>query len=328
MIIKNPAYAAVFISCLMLCACKCNRTHLQEETGTPLYVYSFEKTAPLSPDNTKKLISDFLGMQSIQDLTVSKDENIAYFVSPDDVNTTLEQDLTTGNFAFNKFSKVYLGDFVPQLPGKEDAIKISEKFIRDKGLFPKNAEQLKLVHEGGLRAQSVKGPIVDKLITLTYGRIIDSLQVIGAGSKIAVNIGDKGEVLGLIYRWRELNQTSGKRQLKPEELISREEAEGLLKRQIAQEFGAAAKYDTKSVNKSYYDNNGTILQPVYAFETVITLEDKQLQPIHYLGVVEMLKNSPEPLHLLNVDPKARDQIKMIDRGQIDTSYHGTQPTKD
>jgi len=324
MTIKN---AAVFISCLMLCSCKCNRTK-PPANETHIYVYSFEKTAPLTQDNTRKLISDFLGISSVKDLTVSKDENIAYFVSPDDVNTTLEQDLTTGNFAFNKFSKEYLGDFVPKLPGREEAIKISEKFLHDKGLFPKKEEQLKLVHEGGLRAQSVKGPIVDKLITLTYGRIIDSLQVIGAGSKIIVNIGDKGDVLGLTYRWREVNETSGKRQIKQAELISREDAESLLKRQIAQEFGPTAQYDIKSVNKTYYDNNGNFLQPVFAFETVINLGDKQLKPIRYLGVIPLLKNPPEPLKLLDIDPKAKDQIKMIQRGQIDSSGRGKQPAKD
>ncbi|HJT75008.1 MAG TPA: hypothetical protein VJ720_13335 [Chitinophaga sp.] len=311
-------------------ACKCKHT---QTTGTeqekPVYVYQFEKTAPLTADNTKKLISDFLGEQKTTDLTVSADENIAYFVSAEDVNTTLEQDLNNGNFAFSKLNKAYLGDLKPQLPSENDAVKISEDYLRGKGLFPKNGNELVLVHKGGVRAQAVGGPVIDKMITLTYGRVVDSMQVIGAGSKIIVNIGDKGEVVGVTRRWRELN-TGEKRTVKQEETISREEAEAQAKRQILQEFGQQATYEVKSVMKSYYDNNGSYLQPVYAFETVINLNsrEKGIQPIRYLCVIPMLKESPEPLSLTKLDPKAKERLKAIDQQSIDTTDVRDRKTRD
>lgn len=314
---------------LCVSACKCNETKKPTEQESPVYIYQFEKTAALTQDNTKKLISDFLGEQKTTDLTISTDENIAYFVSAEDVNTTLEQDLNNGNFAFSKLNKAYLGDFKPQLPAKNEAVKISETFLRGKALFPKNQAELQLVHTGGVRAQTVGGPVIDKMITLTYGRVIDSMQVIGAGSKIIVNIGDKGEVIGLTRRWRELD-ASGKREVKSEERISREEAEAQAKRQIQQEFGAQAAYEVKSVTKSYYDNNGAILQPVYAFETIIQLNSRQKEtgPIRYLCVIPMLKDSPEPLNLLQLDPKAKEMLKNTDQQTIDTTNTQDRKTRD
>ncbi|MBV8252342.1 MAG: hypothetical protein JO154_07015 [Chitinophaga sp.] len=316
-----------YISCLIILglisisACKCNRQKSPTGEAGAVYIYEFEKSAPLSADNTKKLITEFLGNQQTNDLYVSKDDNVAYFVSPTDVNTTLEEDLNNGNISFSKLTQAYLGDLKPQLPSGQDAAHIGEKFLKQNGLFPKNPGELRLVHTGGLRAQTAKGPIIDKLVTLTYAREIDSMQVIGAGSKIVVNIGDKGEVVGLIRRWRELNK-GNRKAIKPEEMISQEEATAMAKRQIAQEFGEKTAYDFKEIRKSYYDNNGNILQPVYVFETVIKMrsqDNNQVPPTSYLCVIPMLKQSPEPLNLTQTDPRAKELIKNIDRPGIDSS---------
>jgi hypothetical protein len=327
--VKNITCWIIAFGFASLSACKCNQSRPPLSGEQPVYIYEFEKTAPLTADNTKKLISNFLGDLKTTDLTVSKDENIAYFVSPEDVNTTLEEDLNNGNFAFTKLNNAYLGDLKPQLPAPAEAIKISDKFLRDKGMFPKNPGEFKLVHTGGLRAQSMGGPIIDKMITLTYGRMIDSLQVIGAGSKIVVNVGDKGEVVGMIHRWRELN-LAGRKEVKAEEVISQQEAEALAKRQIIQEFGQQATYDIKTITKSYYDNNGSILQPVYAFETVVNLHgrDKDLKPLPYLCVIPILKNSPEPLNLTRLDPQAKENLQTIEQIKVDTSGRKDTRNKD
>lgn len=321
----------LLMAIVSISACKCNRQKPPAgEENSPVYVYEFEKTAALNADNTRKLVSEFLGNQPTTDLFVSKEDNIAYFVSPTDVNTTLEQDLNNGNIAFSKLTQAYLGDLKPQLPSARDATSIGEKFLKDKGLFPKDPGELKLVHTGGVRAQTAKGPVIDKLVTLTYARVVDSMQVIGAGSKIVVNIGDKGEVVGLIRRWRELNK-GARKEVKPEEMITREEATALAKRQIAQEFGEKTGYDFKEIRKSYYDNNGGILQPVYVFETVITLRspDKtQIPPAPYLCVIPLLKQSPEPLNLTKVDPRAKEMIRQIERGKIDTADRRNPRNKD
>ena len=292
-------------------SCKCNQT--PENKGGQVYLYSFEKSEPVTTDSSKQMISNYLGIKDVHDLTVNKDENVAYFVSDSDVNITFEQNLTNGNFEFSKITSAY-NHLVPTLPSKDEAVKIAENYMSSKNISPRDMTQLKLVHTGGVRAQAVVngqrgGPVIDKLITLTYGRVIDSLQVIGAGSKIIINIGDKGEVMGVTRRWREVNMGE-KKEVKAEEMFTKEEATEQAKKQIQAEFGQVP-YEIKSSVKSYYDGNGNYLQPVWAFNAVVSLndKDKKLQQANYLCIIPMLKDTPEPLRLNVLDPKAREMIK-------------------
>ena len=84
-------------------ACKCNRTPGNQ--GEQVYLYTFEKTAPLTQDNSKQMITDYLGIKDVHNLTLNKDENVVYFVSDEDVNTTFEQNLSNGNFEFINLNK-------------------------------------------------------------------------------------------------------------------------------------------------------------------------------------------------------------------------------
>ena len=50
------------------------------------------------------------------------------------------------------------------------------------------------------------------------------------------------------------------------------------------------------------------------FQTESTLErlngkDRNIQPVKYLCIIPMLKNSPEPIKLTTVDPRAKEMIK-------------------
>jgi hypothetical protein len=236
------------------------------------------------------------------------------------VSETFEHDLNNGNFTFNKSMKKYGGDYAPRLPGKDEARKLAEEFLRGNSLMPKNRDELTLVHFGGLRSSSViggkkAGPVIDKLVTLSYGRTIDQVPVIGPGSKLVVSLGEKGEVMGMIRRWRELAPGSRK-EVQAEETVSQQEAEELAKRQILSEYGEGTEYKVLGSGKAYYDNNGTILQPVYTFETAITLRDQKVKPFNYLCVIPALKKSPEPLNLTAVDPKAKEMIKNIKQGEV------------
>jgi hypothetical protein len=297
--------------CFSISACK----YSKKQTG--VYVYSFEKTAPISIDDSKKMISEYLNISTVHDLTVSKDENVAYFVADEDINTTFEQNLSNGNFAFSKLTSAYLNGTAPDLPSEGEAIRIAENYLASKGLSPKNRAEMRLVHSGGLRSQAVVngahgGPVVDLLRTLTYGRILDSMPVIGVGSKIIVNIGDKGEVYGVTRNWRELN-ASTKKEVKLQEMISNKEAEEMARKQIMEEFGKETRFEIRGVQKSYYDGNGNMLQPVWAFDTQLYLTgiSGNRQPVSYLCIIPMLKNSPEPIHLTTIDPKSKDLIKEI-----------------
>lgn len=285
-----------------------------------VFVYTFEERPTRSVDDSKKLIEKFLGSRDLGNVYKS-DENTIYFTSKDDVTETFENDLNNGNFTFNRSMKQYLGTSAPQLPAREEAIRRAEEFLNNNGLMPKNRNEMMLAHYGGLRAAAVidgktAGPVIDKLITVTYSRKVDDVPVFGPGSKVVVHIGNKGEVMGAIYRWRELNASSRK-QVQPEEMISQQEAEELAKRQVMSEYGQDISYRILGAKKGYFDNNGKLLQPVYTFEVEINMQqrDKDIPPFNYLCVIPLLRNSPEPLNLTALDPRAKESLKLIKRGE-------------
>ena len=321
--IKNLLLLTIILS---VNACKC-KSDTKQNGG--VYVYTFEKGNQLTTGDSKKMITQYMGIANPHELTVSTDENIAYFVADEDLNITFEQDLNNGNFEFSKITKAYLDNDALKLPSEQEAIRIAQDFLKTNGIAAKNGGEIRLVHSGGIRSQSIAngkqaGPIIDKVRTLTYGRIIDSLPVIGAGSKIVIQIGDKGQVLGVTRRWRELEGAT-KTAIKAEEMITEKEAGELVKRQIAAEFGANATFEIVGTQKSYYDGNGNILQPVFAFNTLVKLndQDRNIQPIKYLSIIPMLKNSPEPIKLTTIDPKAKEMIRNIKSDSIRTNVRDT-----
>ena len=281
-------------------------------------LYTFEPPAPTQTDNSKRLLDKFLGVRDGGDLYRS-DANTVHYVSKQDVSESFEYDLANENFTFNKSMSRYAGNFVPQLPDPQQSVSLAEAYLRGNDIAPRDLSQLKVVHLGGLRATAVidgkrAGPVIDELVTVNFGRVVDGVPVIGPGSKIIVNVGDKGEIMGVIRRWRELN-TATKVNFRAEEVLSLREAEALARRQILAEYGEGASYRILASGKRYYDNNGKVLQPVYSFEVTITLRDERVRPFDYLCVIPMLRDSPEPLNLTAIDPMAKRLISSARREQ-------------
>ena len=290
----------------------------QRSSTDAIYVYTFEPLSLIARDNSKSLIEKFLGMRDVEDLYRSTD-NTVYYVSKQDVSETFEHDLTTENFTFNKSMRKYAGNFVPQLPEAQQSVFLAEEFLRRHGIAPRDRSQLKMVHLGGLRSTGVidgrrAGAVIDELVTVNFGRVVDGVPVIGPGSKIVVNVGDKGEIMGAIRRWRELNYAT-KTTVRPEERWSLQEAEEMARQQIIAEYGEGTSYRILASGKRYYDNNGKVLQPVYAFEVEIVLKDQKVSPFNYLCVIPMLRQSPEPLNLTAVEPTAKRLLSSPRRDQ-------------
>src|SRR5882762_7115726 len=89
---------AVFLSLFCTASCK---LHHKEGSDQPVYIYPLVTPSGLSKESARGLIEKFTGDKNPENI-VQSDDSILYYVSRNDLNTTFEQDLKTGNFTFNK----------------------------------------------------------------------------------------------------------------------------------------------------------------------------------------------------------------------------------
>jgi hypothetical protein len=290
------------------------------EPVSQLGVYRFSRGPGSDPGLGKQLMDRFMNQSEMANVHRS-DEGVLFFASPKDENDTFEQNLATGDIRFRRNMTRYLGDFAPKLPSGDEAQEIALRFLKENDLLPKDMGQLKLAHVGGLRATSVidgdkPGPIIDKLVTLSYSRMVDGLPVLGPGSKLVLDIGEGGEIVGLVRHWREI-EPMNRKGIGAEDLISPREALARANKQIREQFGEKSFVKIAQTGRAYFDNNGGIMQPVYYYQAQITLPDQRRfdRPIEYVAVVPMLRASPEPLDLTALDPRAKEMIRTIKQNE-------------
>ncbi len=275
-----------------------------------VFTYSFDAPKELSVSSAGRIASRLMEA-GIVPLTVT-DQRIACYSSPEDASVYFEQDLGTGNLSFTKSMRKYYGNAAPQLPSPEEADKIAREYLTKFNLMPLNEREIQLVHKGGLRATSVidgkkGGPIIDKMITLTYGRVIDGVPVVGPGSKLVISVGNGGEITGVVKRWREINLLT-KTQLRPEQVVSQAEAQSELRRLMVTEFGQEATYEIKSSGRAYYDGNGKTLQPVFIYDTRVSLGKGNVEPFNYLALINIQRNPVESVRPV-LDERAKASLR-------------------
>lgn len=274
-------------------------------------LYQFQQNKGDVVEQSQQMMHQFLPKESSAKLE-AKDGSIARYVSARDVNTTFEFDYDTGNMRFKRNFARYLGDFVPKLPSSDESVEIARNFLEKNNLQPQDESQLKLAHIGGLRASSMlddkrSGPVVDKLVTLTYSREINGIPVIGPGSKFIVHIGDRGEIIGLKKHWRELQKEAVP--LSGKQLLNEEEALSQAKESIATEFGKDADFELIHHQLAYYDNNRQYLQPVYAFQVKIQPANSNIDAFNYVSVIEAMRTPKEVLNLRAIDKTALAKLE-------------------
>jgi hypothetical protein len=276
------------------------------KSSDEVLLYQFQQNKGDNIEQSQEMMRKFLPEEPAAKLE-AKDGSIARYVSKKDVNTTFEYDYNTGNMRFKRDFSRYLGDFVPKLPSTDESVEIAHKFLEENGLQPQDESQLKLAHVGGLRSSSLldgkrSGPVVDKLVTLTYSREINGIPVIGPGSKFIVHIGDRGKIIGIKKHWRELQKKAIP--LSAKQLLNEDEAFFQAKESIATEFGKDADFELLHHQLAYYDNNGQYLQPVYTFQVKIHPANSSIDAFNYVSVIEAMKNPKEALNLRTIEKAA------------------------
>ena len=293
----------------------CNPRHITNQDSLSVFsLYKLQPVKQMNAEHVRSLASNLIG----------QDFNAQYFVSNDsamnykgkDASSYFSINNQTSFWSFSKNIDRYFGNFTPQLPDDKEAARIANNFLSKNKLMPADQQQVHLVHSGGLRGQAAKSLTTkDVYRTLNFSRVLDSLPVIGPGSRIIVHVGDKGEITGATYRWREVESVKGQR-LKKAEVKSEEEARREAQKIIASEFGANTEITINKIYSAYFDQGVNYIQPIYAIEAnaVIVGEDNNKLSIPYLCMVEAMKQTPEQITIRNIDPRAKEIIKGSKKG--------------
>jgi len=294
-------YIALVTGAVGLLLASCSPTKPEPEK-TVWKVYQLEPSRLGSPE---ELSRRFLGSLEPKELDGKYQSS-----DPGDASVFFTQNAKTGDLSFSRSLKDYFSDKPSTLPNPEESQQRAVTFLRENKLLPADMTQFKLIHSGGLRmsytTDNKPGPIIDKLHTLTFGRQIDGIAVQGSGSKIVVQVGNGGEIVGLSRRWREAKPI---REVPPKELKSRADAEREIRALVAKEFPESSNVELTKVALAYHEDGGEFIQPAWQFTANLAVKEFRLQ---YFGAVPALDKPPENIGPGQLDPAALKMIKRID----------------
>lgn len=157
----------------------------------------------------------------------------------------------------------------PNLPPEEVAIASAEKFLRDKGLVPGDAEFSEVVRDYAelVTKDPNTGEVsikeVDLDMQVRFSREINGIPVTGAGSKLYVYIGDSGDVVKVYKCWGEYESFKPAVILTPSQALQKLKERGI-------HVTLTERVTLKEMYLVYYTLGATevqqYLQPVYVFE--------------------------------------------------------------
>jgi hypothetical protein len=209
-------------------------------------------------------------------------------------------DRRTGDFSFNKGLKGYLNDSEPTgLPRGDKAVEMAKKHLGDLGLMPEKQEEMVVRHIGGLRQVDIgpdgKAVERDKLVTVHFGRRIDGVNVGGPGSKIVVELGANGELVGLHRRWIEVVKETKQ----AGDFAAEAEVRTKINDKLKSVASKAKKISSDAPDFGYFDDGVGNIEPAYFYDAELTYdltdeEDTTRTKEHkekYHGAVPALKRS-------------------------------------
>lgn len=217
------------------------------------------------------------------------------------------------SFSFGMVDQI--DDRPGDLPDERRARAIARDFLMQNGLAPANIEQLTMPYVGHIRSASFNpetgqesGPML-QMLTVYFGRMLDDTEVIGNSSKMIVQIGDGGKVVGAGVNWREVAQALpvGARNLRSADQISQD-----IQTFLRREFVAGQRLVVRQLGLFYYDNGGQYIQPVIGFE--VRVQSGEMPPYNYFGQVAVLSNPPE---MVGMGPLADEALKALRQGPQD-----------
>lgn len=273
------------------------------QTSSPLALFRLE-APPATLERAEDLVRRFVEPSPTAAVGVVEGEYV--FASRRDPSRFLTLDPLTGEVNFGVGLADYFGLSRPDLPDSPIASFLAGAFLRSSGFLPPDPSQLRLVHVGGMamaaREPGSDGAPIDKLVTLHYARSIAGRPVVGSGSKIVLHLGHRGEVVGMIHKWRDAVPL---RRLTATELVRGPEVIRAVRTHVAQTWSGATAAQVGSLEIVYYDGDGRFIQPAVAYTATIR---HGLKSAEYLGLVPLMRRAPERVGLAPISAEALSRI--------------------
>ncbi len=159
-------------------------------------------------------------------------------------------------------------DVPANLPPDSEATKIATDYLEKSGLMSEDAVLSKVIHQQILALDSAgkTTSIPYEAIKVSYSRSIDGLPVVGAGSKLSVEIGGGGDVIQMYKLWRTYVPQEKSVIITPEQAFDELKKQGVTG--ISTKDAVTAK--VTKVYLAYYEDSAMEEQdqflPVYVFE--------------------------------------------------------------
>ncbi|RLI78082.1 hypothetical protein DRP05_08260 [Archaeoglobales archaeon] len=182
----------------------------------------------------------------------------------------LEINTKSGRIVYTDVSRWMVGNDVDKpsnLPSEKEAIDIARSYLANRGLMPEDAILRNVTHPKVV-AMDKEGRIISigfEDIKVSFMRKINGFPVVGAGSKLDVEIGGNGDVISVYKVWR------GYKPYKEFSIITPEQALDELKKIGV--FTGIKGTDEAMIDEIYLgyyaksaSENQVFLQPVYVFE--------------------------------------------------------------
>lgn len=204
---------------------------------------------------------------------VDDKSNHMIYVSKKDPSAHFRIDKMTGDLSFNKGLQQYLGDgAITGLPTKDQAAELAKRHLTNLGLMPEKQGEMVVRHIGGLKQVDVtadgKATERDRLVTVHFGRQIDGIDVGGPGSKIVVDLGANGELVGLTRRWMEATEEKkNDADFKPQADVI-----NAIKGKLRRDGANAKRIDSSSPDFGYFDDGKGNIEPAYFYTADVTYD--------------------------------------------------------
>lgn len=232
----------------------------------------------MSPTRQDEIATTLLSMTGSElrpaEMTV---DGQLFFHDPGDPSAMLHLDTATSTVVFDTgLGPLGGAQETPNLPSETSAPELALDMIAQIDFGPVHADELVLAHVGGLslgvQAADGTSQTFEKLRSVFFGRRVDGKKVMGPGSRMVVQLGEGGELHGVIRRWHEFDGTPIPAAAKhtPAELGQ------MLRSRLHDTSSRARDVRFESAELVLYDDGEGVMEPAIRFVYQLTIDSEYL----------------------------------------------------